>query len=563
MSRILVFFTTAIVACVLSANAPGTTNGPILVTAESPLQKITDWGYDIKQGGKAAALDASLATEVFVDTDMTILRIPILAGAFWGEAAGHPAPGQINESAYAEIVRAVHRVQAVKRDVTIFASIKTHPDHSQVFPDWVKYRAGGLNSGEYARLLFDFLSYMKMNQIAVSVLGVDNEGALLGDITPAKHNRIITDLTSLCETAGITMPLLIAPDSFGPSKAWSRWLDDLDARGWGSSVDLAGTHYYSDVREARGSAYVNNLGRFAVAAAGRTLWNSEFHWTGFEYGSALFGLVSAFDNFDNGFQGMTWWNFNPESKGTAKAEIQTALVTSTVNAYPIGVDDQDGYFLNDTKLNTRAFKQGRDVVLWILNDTATAFGGKSIKIPGETIGPTSPPTFTRWTWLDPSGPVVRESGSVDVGPSDGIFPMGLPEKSITHVRIRDVYPHQVDDGDASYSGRGWSVLGRRTDYEGTSHSSSTRGDRATFTFTGTGVQWVGCVASNQGRARVYVDGVLKTTRDNYAPTHTPQRVKYSIRGLAQGQHTIEIEVLRTKNPRSSGYFVNVDGFYVL
>ena len=562
MSRILVFFATAIVACLLPSAAPGTTTGPILVTAESPRQKITDWGYDIKQGGKAAALDASVAAEIFLDDDMTILRIPILAGAYWGETAGHPAPGQINEAAYAEIVDAVHRVQAVKPDVTIFASIKTHPNHSQIFPDWVRYRAGGLNSGEYAKLLFDFLSYMRTKQVAVSVLGVDNEGALLGNITPAKHNRIITDLTSLCETAGITIPLLIAPDSYGPSRAWSQWLDDLDTRGWGSSVDLAGTHYYSDVREAHGSSYVNNLDRFAMGA-GRTLWNSEFHWTGFDYRAALFGLISAFDNFDNGFQGMTWWNFNPESKGTAKAEIQTTLVTSTINAYPVGVDDQDGYFLNDTKLNTRAFKQGHDLVLWILNDTATTLAGKSIKIPGETIAPSSPPTFTRWTWLQPSGPVVRESGSVDVGPSDDIFPMELPEKSITHVRIRNVYPDQVDDGDASYSGSGWSVLRRRADYEGTSHTSSTQGDLATYTFTGTGVQWVGSVASNQGKARVYIDGVLKTTRDNYARTHTPQKVRYSIHGLAQGQHTIQIEVLRTKNPRSSGYFVNVDGFYIL
>jgi hypothetical protein len=116
---------------------------------------------------------------------------------------------------------------------------------------------------------------------------------------------------------------------------------------------------------------------------------------------------------------------------------------------------------------------------------------------------------------------------------------------------------------ATYSGSGWSVTRHRTDFEGTSHRSSTHGDLASLTFTGTGVRWTGSTASNHGRAKVYIDGVLRTTLDGYAPTYTTQKVKYSIAGLAPGQHTIRIEVLRRKNPLSSGYVVNVDGFYIL
>jgi hypothetical protein len=66
-----------------------------------------------------------------------------------------------------------------------------------------------------------------------------------------------------------------------------------------------------------------------------------------------------------------------------------------------------------------------------------------------------------------------------------------------------------------------------------------------------------------GKANVYIDGVLRTTWDNFSPTYATQKVKYSITGLDPGQHTIRIEVLRKKNSLSSGYVVNVDGFYIL
>ncbi len=561
MSRILVLLAAAIFGGLLSSAAFGTTRGPILVTSESPLQKITDWGYDIKQRGKAAALDATLAEEVFVEDGMTVLRIPVLAGESWGQTSGHPRPGEINEPVYREIVEAVHRVQAANPDVTVFASIK---NHIRDFPEWVQYPSGSLKPGEYARLLFDFLSYMKANHIRISVLGVDNERVGQVPITPAKHNKIVTTLASLHAAAEIPEPLFIAPEPYRPGRRSINWLDRLAVRGWGSSVHLAGTHYYSHMRKARGSAYVSLLARFRAAAGRMPLWDSEFHWqdVGGDYADALFGLMSAFDHFDNGFQGMVWWNYRPESDGTAQAELQTALVTSTTNAYPISVDDQDGWFLNDTKLSTRAFKQGRDVVLWILNDTRTTFTGKTIRIPGETITPSTAPTFTRWKRLPGSGALVTESGSVRVGQSDDVFELELPTKSMTYVRIPDIYPPQLDDGAATYGGGGWSVIGHRTDFEGRSHKSTTRGDVATFAFTGTGVQWIGSVGPNHGRARVYIDGVLKTTLDSYESTYTTQKVKYSIAGLTPGQHTIGIEVLRTRTPLSSGFVVNVDGFYV-
>jgi hypothetical protein len=66
-----------------------------------------------------------------------------------------------------------------------------------------------------------------------------------------------------------------------------------------------------------------------------------------------------------------------------------------------------------------------------------------------------------------------------------------------------------------------------------------------------------------GKANVYIDGVLRTTWTTFRRLTQPKKVKYSITGLDPGQHTIRNEVLRKKNSLSTGYVVNVDGFYIL
>ena len=91
---------------------------------------------------------------------------------------------------------------------------------------------------------------------------------------------------------------------------------------------------------------------------------------------------------------------------------------------------------------------------------------------------------------------------------------------------------------------------------------STSGDTATYTFNGTGIDWVGSIANNHGKAEVYIDGTLDATVDNYSVNYLQQQVKYSKSGLTSGTHTIKIKVLHSKNASSTGYKQNVDGFYV-
>src|SRR6185295_10565712 len=60
------------------------------------------------------------------------------------------------------------------------------------------------------------------------------------------------------------------------------------------------------------------------------------------------------------------------------------------------------------------------------------------------------------------------------------------------------------------------------------------GSRATLTFTGTGVKWIG---------RVLVDGVAKGKVNTYSATDKPQQVVYSVQGLPRGKHTLTITAL--------------------
>jgi hypothetical protein len=81
-----------------------------------------------------------------------------------------------------------------------------------------------------------------------------------------------------------------------------------------------------------------------------------------------------------------------------------------------------------------------------------------------------------------------------------------------------------------------------------------------YTFSGTGVRWIGEGSRTAGKARVVLDGVNVATIDQYARYATFQRVMFQRTGLARGAHRLEIRALRSRNPSSSGYRTSVDAF---
>lgn len=77
---------------------------------------------------------------------------------------------------------------------------------------------------------------------------------------------------------------------------------------------------------------------------------------------------------------------------------------------------------------------------------------------------------------------------------------------------------------------------------------------AEFTFTGTGIQWIGESNYFCGVAEVYLDGVKVSTIDPFiAPDIVSQFVNFSREGLPYGQHSIRVVATGLKNPASTQY----------
>lgn len=114
----------------------------------------------------------------------------------------------------------------------------------------------------------------------------------------------------------------------------------------------------------------------------------------------------------------------------------------------------------------------------------------------------------------------------------------------------------------SYAG-GWYTVSRTYYGGGSAGAAMSLGDKATLTFTGSGVSWIGYRDEWSGIANVYVDGQFKATVDTYATPSVTQNAIWSISGLPAGNHTLTITVQGTRNASSGGTWVWLDGFDVI
>jgi GH25 family lysozyme M1 (1,4-beta-N-acetylmuramidase) len=115
------------------------------------------------------------------------------------------------------------------------------------------------------------------------------------------------------------------------------------------------------------------------------------------------------------------------------------------------------------------------------------------------------------------------------------------------------------DDDASavrYTGS-WRRLGAKGAHDGRTSTSTRSGDRARFTFTGDQVGVLATRGPGRGRIRIRIDGRTIATIDLRASSTSMRRVVL-VRGLAHGEHTVEI--LHVKRPDGRSGRVDIDGF---
>jgi hypothetical protein len=92
--------------------------------------------------------------------------------------------------------------------------------------------------------------------------------------------------------------------------------------------------------------------------------------------------------------------------------------------------------------------------------------------------------------------------------------------------------------------------------------STTPGARATFTFTGTAVSWIGARGTQSGIALVSLDGAFVAEIDLYSPTEQIQAAVFTATGLADAPHTLTIEGTGRQNAAAQNALIVVDAFDV-
>jgi hypothetical protein len=151
-----------------------------------------------------------------------------------------------------------------------------------------------------------------------------------------------------------------------------------------------------------------------------------------------------------------------------------------------------------------------------------------------------------WVWIDAFDVAVPSTTTGDSGASAPATPSRVEQ----------------DGSTVSYTGGTWFPKTYAWASGGKIAMSTDTNARATVTFTGTAVSWIGYRDQWSGNARVYVDGILAATVDTYASIPKTQAVLYAATGLASGAHSLAIEVAGTHDAGSGGNWVWVDAFDV-
>jgi hypothetical protein len=155
-----------------------------------------------------------------------------------------------------------------------------------------------------------------------------------------------------------------------------------------------------------------------------------------------------------------------------------------------------------------------------------------------------------WIWVDAFDVTVTTTTTA----SPNITPPSSPPSAPTRV--------EQNASSVADTGGSWFTNTTAPCSGGSCVLSMDTNARATLTFTGTAVKWIGYRDQWSGIARVYIDGALQATIDTYASPSQGQAVLYTASGLASGVHTFAIEVAGSHGTASGGSWVWVDAFDV-
>lgn len=265
--------------------------------------------------------------------------------------------------------------------------------------------------------------------------------------------------------------------------------------------------------------------------------------------------------------------------GTVNKIFSKSVPNSTiqdVRAYADGVWPSQAYSI---AVNTGLEDAYKDIVPQSnlgLQDyalPASTFTGKGVM----TIPVRSPGDGTKTLWLAPSGTTTFAAGPTMTSASGTSTSISVPQtagdyrlyvvdaqgnaSAASKALVRQRWNH-VDDRAAgvTYSGT-WSNWNDTKDMNGSEKFTSTAGNYAEFSFTGSGLRYLSMTQPNMGKVDVYLDGALAQAGiDAYASTVTKQVPLFEKTDLAAGPHTIKVVCTGTKNAASSNTVCALDAF---
>src|SRR5258705_3426987 len=129
-----------------------------------------------------------------------------------------------------------------------------------------------------------------------------------------------------------------------------------------------------------------------------------------------------------------------------------------------------------------------------------------------------------------------------------------PSSSVAQTRVEQNDPAIV------YSGN-WYTNDGAANTGGHAVLTNTKGARASITFNGTGISWIGVADAYAGLATVYLDGSMQVI-NTYNPISQYQKVLFRAGALAPVVHTFSIEITHKRGAGTDGSWVRIDAFDV-
>jgi hypothetical protein len=205
----------------------------------------------------------------------------------------------------------------------------------------------------------------------------------------------------------------------------------------------------------------------------------------------------------------------------------------------------------------------------LFNKDGLAAGSHVLRI--EVTGTRNDASGGAWIWVDAfdvtsggptptatatSTPTMTPTGTATATPSPT-----PPPPTPTPTALPSATPMRLEQTAATYTGA-WFDNNSAAHSGGSARLAMDAGSRATLSFNGRSIAWIGYADEWSGLARVFIDGVLKATVDTYSSPQQAQKRLWYASGLTAGAHTLTIEATGTRGPSSGGAWIWVDAFDV-